>query len=46
MMYNMQYWGRLVYEYDSSLITGDVTGAHKFSSFVNVIYVRFATVCN
>ena len=30
--------GRFVYEYDSSLITGDVTGAHKFSSFVNVLY--------
>ena len=35
--------GRFVY--DSSLITGDVTGAHKFSSYVNVIYIRFATVC-
>ena len=36
---------RFVYEYDSSLITGDVTGAHKFSSFVNVLYIRFAIVC-
>ena len=34
-----------MYEYDSSLITGDVTGAHKFSSFVNVIYIRFAIDC-
>ena len=37
--------GRFVYEYDSSLITGDVTGAHKFSSFVNVLYIRFAIDC-
>ena len=34
-----------MYEYDSSLITGDVTGAHKFSSFVNVLYIRFAIDC-
>ena len=37
--------GRFVYEYDSSLITGDVTGVHKFSSFVNVLYIRFAIDC-
>ena len=37
--------GRFVYEYDSSLITGDVTGAHKFLSFVNVLYIRFAIDC-
>ena len=37
--------GRFVYEYDSSLITGDVKGAHKFSSFVNIIYIRFAIDC-
>ena len=37
--------GRFVYEYDSSLITGDVTGARKYSSFVNVIYIRFAIDC-
>ena len=36
---------RFVYEYDSLLITGDVTGAHKFSSFFNEIYIRFATDC-
>ena len=35
----------LVYEYDSSLITRDVTGAHKFSSFVNILYIRFAIDC-
>ena len=28
-----------------SLITGNVTGAHKFSSFVNVLYIRFAIDC-
>ena len=37
--------GRFVYEYDSSPITGDVTGAHKFSSFENVLYIRFAIDC-
>ena len=34
-----------MYQYDSSLITGDVTGAHKYLSFVNVIYIRFAINC-
>ena len=38
--------GRFVYEYDSSLITGDVTFAHKYLSFVNVIYIRFAIDCS
>ena len=37
--------GRFVYEYDSSLITRDVTGAHKVLSFVNVLYIRFAIDC-
>ena len=37
--------GRFVYEYDSSLITGDVTGAHNFVSFViNVIYIRLQLI--
>ena len=36
--------GCFVYEYDSSPITGDVMGAHKFSSF-NVIYIRFVIDC-
>ena len=54
-VYYMQSWmehydvtcnrGRFVYEYDSSLITGDVTGAQKFLSFVNVLYIRFAIDC-
>ena len=35
-----------MYEYESSLITGDVTGHKNFRHLLsNVIYIRFATVC-